>query len=252
MLRSGIQAGNGYDWVILDADMSELDAARLMTAIREESLVSAAALVILTRLGQNADGLGFSVKANCTFLTKPVRRRLLYGCLAGLYRPKPREALAGPGETPVDREAPKRLQARVLLVEDNEVNQWVAAAMLENLGCKVHLADNGRKALEALSTGCFDLILMDVQMPVMDGYEATRVIREQETKGCGKHPRIPIVALTANAMEVDRQACLEAGMDDFLSKPFTLDSLHGVLDRWLSFQGESSPHVKAENDFNTR
>ena len=123
----------------------------------------------------------------------------------------------------------------VLLVEDNAINRLVAQAMLEEAGCIVSFAETGAEALALLANESFDLVLMDVQMPVMDGMEATRRIRVAERQGATRHrnARVPIVALTANAIQGDRERCLTAGMDDYLTKPFTRDALHELLARWL-------------------
>ena len=121
------------------------------------------------------------------------------------------------------------LNRRVLLVEDNKVNQRVAAALLSELGCRVEIAANGREALELADRLPFDLILMDCQMAVMDGFEATVEIRRRE--GSDRHT--PIVALTAGVLDEDRQRCARAGMDDFVSKPVILAALDGALGRWL-------------------
>jgi CheY-like chemotaxis protein len=119
-------------------------------------------------------------------------------------------------------------------VEDNPINQKVACAMLRRLGVRVEVADDGRKALAIFAQGGIDLVLMDVQMPVMDGYEATRSIRDLElARGW---PRTPVLALTANAMAEDRDACLAAGMDDFIPKPIAKSALQAALDRWLGGQ----------------
>jgi len=127
-------------------------------------------------------------------------------------------------------EAP-HLRGRVLLVEDNRFNQKVADSMLNKLGLEVETVDNGRDAVAHWAHSPCDVILMDCQMPDMDGFAATRAIREQE-RGRGRH--IPIVALTANALEDDRQRCIAAGMDDYLSKPFSQKDLVAILGRWLS------------------
>jgi PAS domain S-box-containing protein len=130
------------------------------------------------------------------------------------------------------------LNYSVLLVEDNPVNREVAAGLLELLGCHVDCAEDGREALEVSATGSYDVILMDCQMPVMDGFTATAGIRERERQT--NRPRIPIIALTANAMEGDRERCLKAGMDDYLSKPFTQGQLKDILSSWLNQTSASS------------
>ncbi len=124
------------------------------------------------------------------------------------------------------------LDVRVLLVEDNPVNQEVATAALEDFGCHVQIAADGVAATEAFRNGSYDIVLMDCQMPRMGGLEATRVIRELEAKGGTARTRTPIVALTANALESEREQCLQQGMDDYLTKPFTLGELHEVVRRW--------------------
>ncbi|MEC4891378.1 MAG: PAS domain S-box protein, partial [Nitrospira sp.] len=133
-----------------------------------------------------------------------------------------------------------RLSAKVLLAEDNAVNREVALGMLENLGCHVHAVETGRLALEALRREPFDLVLMDCQMPDMDGFEATREIRHREER---LGTRIPIVALTAHALQGDRELCLVLGMDDYLSKPFTIDQLRNLLQRWLPSSASTQDHA---------
>jgi len=135
--------------------------------------------------------------------------------------------------------------ALVLLVEDNPVNREVALSMLENLGCRVEMAADGLEAVEAASGTRFDLILMDCQMPRMDGYQATELIRQNERIPCREAVRTPIVALTAHAMQGDRQQCLLAGMDDYLTKPFTQGQLSELLERWLKRKGASDQEAAA-------
>lgn len=133
---------------------------------------------------------------------------------------------------------------RVLLAEDNTVNQTVCRAMLERLGASVQVANDGMEALQAFEAGGIDLILMDCQMPRMDGYQATGAIRERE-KSAGTGRRVTIVALTAHAMQGDREKCLAAGMDDYLSKPFKQPELAAILTRWANSAGQAST---AQND----
>jgi CheY-like chemotaxis protein len=124
------------------------------------------------------------------------------------------------------------LRRRVLVVEDNDVNQEVAKGMLELIGCRVEIAKDGDEAVGAVKEKAYDLVLMDCHMPVMDGFEATAVIRRNETRN-GSSAHLPIIALTADAVEGDRERCLAAGMDDYLAKPFTQDELRSILEKWL-------------------
>ncbi|MCP4409336.1 MAG: response regulator, partial [Gammaproteobacteria bacterium] len=166
------------------------------------------------------------------YLTKPVRQSQLFDCLIqvlGTREITAQEQL----EILTDKEgAETSLEAQLLLAEDNPVNQVVALEMLELMGCQVDLAENGQEALAALSQKDYDLVFMDCQMPEMDGFEATREIRRREQDTKTNRP-ITIIALTANAMQGDRERCLAAGMDDFVSKPFALEQLRSVLQRWL-------------------
>jgi CheY-like chemotaxis protein len=156
-------------------------------------------------------------------------------------------ALAASEQHPDSPNAAEQVHAVVLLAEDNPVNQEVAMAMLENIGCRVDCVANGHEALDAISRSPYDLVLMDCQMPEMDGFEATRMIREREASADAvlgprspeprtpnaRPSRLPVIALTANAVEGDREQCLAAGMDDYLSKPFTQIQLSALLKRWL-------------------
>ncbi len=135
--------------------------------------------------------------------------------------------------------------AHILLVEDNIVNQRVATRMIERLGHRVEVITNGREAVEAIASEAYDLALMDCQMPIMDGYEATRAIRQRETQ-TGQH--LPIIALTANAMHGDREKCLEAGMDDYVSKPVDQAILQELLQKWLPASPRSATERLAPND----
>ncbi len=168
---------------------------------------------------------------NVAFVTKPVQRIMLHGTLCKVLELDTDKALGqAHGWPEADSQVEHR---RVLLVEDNRVNQMVAAGMLQKLGFGVKIAGNGREALGLLQERHFDVVLMDVQMPEMDGYQATREIRARE-KLTGRH--IPIIAMTANAMEGDEALCLTAGMDDYLAKPVKVEQLDAKLRRWLQHE----------------
>jgi two-component system, sensor histidine kinase and response regulator len=141
---------------------------------------------------------------------------------------------------PVLETGGEALRGRILLVEDNAVNREVASAMLESLGCRVEVVTHGMEAVEASARNAYDFILMDCQMPIMDGYGATRMIREREVQSGDRIARVPIIALTGHAMKEDRDRCIEAGMDDYVTKPFTIEQLRGILKRWLP-QASSAP-----------
>jgi CheY-like chemotaxis protein/HPt (histidine-containing phosphotransfer) domain-containing protein len=168
------------------------------------------------------------------FLNKPIRRADLLRVLCSILAP------AAPlidAFTAVPVDSGPSIQRRVLVVEDNPTNQQVANAMLRSLGVQVTLASNGQEAVELVQNCDFDLVLMDCQMPVMDGYQATAAIRQLPL---GRGERLPIAAVTANALQGDEQNCLEAGMNDFLPKPFKLAQLQALLARWLPRAGETS------------
>jgi two-component system sensor histidine kinase/response regulator len=168
---------------------------------------------------------------NC--LSKPVRQLELYNCLVKAVAHSSDASETVPSQTlnvVVPSNATRQSRRLVLLVEDHPINQEVALAMLESLNYQVKVVANGLEAVEAVARGNFDLVLMDCQMPEMDGFSATSEIRRTAR---ANERRLPIIALTANAMQGDQEACLASGMDDYLSKPFDPDQLRAVLARWL-------------------
>ena len=171
-------------------------------------------LVMLSAVSQRGQGTTAQQAGITAFLTKPVRQSHLYTCLMTIM------GAAGPTVIPpiTDRQAatPLQIHARVLVVEDNVVNQKVAVRLIEKLGCRVDVAANGREAVNLLAQVAYHVVLMDCQMPEMDGFAATAAIRRREAS-TGHH--VPIIALTANAMQGDRERCLAAGMDGYLAKP---------------------------------
>jgi two-component system sensor histidine kinase/response regulator len=171
-------------------------------------------------------------------ITKPLRRSQIFACITHVMTMQPGSVPDAPPPTVPMTAGPaagtRAAGPKILLVEDNAVNREVAVGMLESLGCAIDAAENGWLAIEAMNTVAYDAVLMDCQMPVMDGLTASGEIRRREqTSGAA---RVPIIALTANAMEGDRERCVAAGMDDFLSKPFTQQQLATLLRRWLALR----------------
>jgi signal transduction histidine kinase/CheY-like chemotaxis protein len=229
LLRGASASGTPYRLILLDRDMPRMDGLAFARHVQGDDAIPATPIIMLSSLSQTGDQAALTRAGVVHHLHKPVRHAQLREAVTRLLhaiQPRPRGA-AGPG-TAARTDSP--LALRVLLAEDNPVNQAMATAMLEALGCRVRAADNGREAVRALADEAFDLVLMDCQMPEMDGFEATAIIRAHERQSDGR--RRPIVALTANAMKGDRERCLAAGMDDFLSKPFRKEQLRAVLERW--------------------
>ena len=222
-----------YDIVILDMEMPGMNGLELARAIRshDRTAYDHMELLMLTSVGQDGGGEPAGDAGISRCLTKPVRQSILHAALIDLLRPGREPA----GVSPHGPGSAAPILARVLLVEDNGVNQEVALAMLESFGCRVDLAENGAAAITAWQCNPYDLILMDGQMPILDGYQATGFIREKEKAAGGGAPRrIPIVALTGHALQEDREKCLACGMDDYLAKPVSAQRLRSMLERWLA------------------
>jgi len=207
--------------------MPGMDGVALAEAITSEPAFQPITLIALSSVDGLFEETGSRARLFHTWVRKPIRQSLLKNCLTRIRAGIP---LTARGE--VDPEAIP-LKTQILLTEDNPVNHEVTIGMVDLLQCALTLAANGREAVEAAAQTAFDLILMDCQMPEMDGFTATTTICRQETDG-GTRRHVPIIALTANAMEGDRARCLAAGMDDYLAKPFTLTQLKAVLTRWLT------------------
>ena len=222
-----------FDLAILDLHMPAMDGFELADAIRGDPRWADLPLLMLSSVSVGAGERGQQRAMLDCYLTKPVRQSDLYDAIATtVARRPPAERPLPATATPAAVAGEPRLAGRVLVAEDNPVNQEVAAAMLESLGLSYSLAENGRIALERALNERFDLVLMDCQMPEMDGFETTSRIRDGQRSGALKQ-HLPIVALTANAVAGDRERCLAAGMDDYLSKPFGREQLAAILQRWL-------------------
>jgi two-component system sensor histidine kinase/response regulator len=228
--------GARFELALMDDQMPGTDGIQLAKLIRQDPRWSALRLILLTTRDDHDQGAG-SPSLFAATLTTPLRRSQLFSCVSRVMTLPPGAVLAAPLTVPPPAAAQPGVRAvgpRILLVEDNPVNREVAVGMLESLGCAIDAAENGSKAIEAMNAAIYDAVLMDCQMPVMDGLTATAEIRRREqTSGAA---RVPIVALTANAMEGDRERCLAVGMDDFLSKPFTQQQLATLLRRWLALR----------------
>ncbi len=243
-LREAADGESPYDLVILDMHMPEMDGLEVARQIKADVTLANLPLVMLTSVGLRGDAQLARNSGITAYLTKPVRQVDLYNCLA---------AVMADSDSGVDprfltrfsvSEQQSLFRGHVLLVEDNLVNQQVAMGLLRKLGCQVDLAGNGREAVNAVSTVPYDIVFMDCQMPVLDGYEATAEIRKMERS---EEQHLPIIALTANAMEGDREKCLNAGMDDYLSKPFKQEQIVNVLRKWLTEVEPSEEESPAES-----
>ena len=232
MLMQAAARGAPYDVVIIDTALDTSAALKLAKAIKAASALAEARTIMLLPVGRQGDSREVRHAGVRMCLSKPVRQSALYDCLVSVMSSTGEasanvQAAEAPS-APIRRHSGKKL----LLAEDNPVNQEVALGILQIEGYQVTVAKNGVEAVEAFSKSVFDLVLMDCHMPEMDGFEATRKIRDMEKQG--SLSRIPIVALTANAMQQDREECLNAGMDDHLSKPYSRLQIRETLDRWLS------------------
>lgn len=232
--RRAAESGDPFRLAILDMHMPQMDGLQLAQAMAAEPALAAMPRVMLTSAANPGDACERERAGILRWVNKPIRQSGLYEVICDVLIGQPVPLVPADDHRPASPEGP--LQGRILLAEDNAVNQALASAMLENLGLAADIANNGVEALVLAERQDYDIVLMDCQMPVMDGYDATANLRERE-KGSGRH--LPIIALTANAMEGDRQKCLAAGMDDYLTKPYTLDQLETVLRHWLAPAAEA-------------
>jgi len=236
LLRSAATRGTPYDIAILDMMMPGMDGLELARTIKSDPAISAVRLVMLTSMGQRGDGTEAKRAGIVGYLTKPVRQSRLHECLARVMG----IANQGTAERLVTRhdlaEYRIRKGAQVLVAEDDPISQRVAFRFLEDLGVQATVVSDGVEAVDAASRTSYDLILMDCQMPELDGFAATARIREQE----GPMRRTPIIALTANAMQGDRERCLSAAMDDYLTKPLRSTELAQKLIKWLGEDADAA------------
>ena len=232
-------AGDPYAAVILDMQMPGMDGESLARAIKSDEGLAQTILVLMTSIGQRGDAREMEELGFAGYLVKPARQSDLFDCLAAVVAGA---AAAQPVRPIVTRHAIREMRRsalRILLAEDNATNQQVALGILRKLGLQADAVANGAEAIAALESIAYDLVLMDVQMPKMDGLEATARIRDPQS--AVRNHSIPIVAMTAHAMEGDRERCLAAGMNDYVTKPVSPQALADALERWLPGESAARP-----------
>jgi PAS domain S-box-containing protein len=235
-LEEAAATGSPFDLAIIDHQMPEMDGMALAHAIRLRPDIGKTPLIMMTSIGTPAPADELAAAGIVMCLTKPVKQTRIRECLAHVLATG---AAAAPATAVVASAAARKTrQGRVLVAEDNGVNQRVAQLHLGKLGYVVDLVGNGAEAVDAVMRNNYDVVLMDCQMPEMDGYEATRTIRDHGSD-------IPIIAMTANALSGDRERCLEAGMDDYISKPVDMQQLRAVLARFGTVQSTPEPETVA-------
>ncbi|MGB0911329.1 MAG: response regulator [Nitrospirales bacterium] len=246
ILKRAAQVGRPFDIAILDMLMPEMDGIDLAGAIKADPSIQDTRLVLLTSLGRRGDAKAAQQAGFTAYLTKPTRKAQLESCLVTVMG-RVQERLDHGEHSLITchtlKEAARKRSARILVADDHRVNQQLAVLMVERMGHRADVVSNGQEAVQAVTRQPYDLVLMDCQMPEMDGYEATRKIREAESvKRAAKEagvdplpptPHVPIIAMTANAMQGDREKCLDAGMDDYLAKPIKPEAVHETINRWL-------------------
>jgi signal transduction histidine kinase/CheY-like chemotaxis protein len=234
LLRERAEAGKPVTLLVTDGHMPEMDGFALAREVKGDPKLAGAAIMMLTSAGQRGDGTRCRDLGISAYLTKPVSQAELREAIFMLLDRKPTDLAAGGLITRhVIHEKVAGCSLKILVAEDNPVNQKLAVRMLEKRGHRVTLACHGREAVAAVLSESFDLVLMDIQMPEMDGFEATAAIRQSE-RSTGRHQ--PIVAMTAHAMKGDEQRCVDAGMDGYLAKPIRGEELYALLEGFQKSQ----------------
>lgn len=237
LLRHAAQQGKPFDLAILDREMPEMDGLDLARTIKADPTIASVRLVLLTSLGRLGDVKAAQEAGFVGYLTKPIRKTQLEACLETVMGFAPQDAMTIPRPLFPSHQLQsvwRQKGKRILIADDHHVNQQLAVMLVERLGHRADVVANGQEVINALACTPYDAILMDCHMPGIDGYEATRAIRESE----GRNQHIPIIAMTANVIQGDREKCLNAGMDDYLSKPLRPDELARLLGRWVHQEDE--------------
>ena len=248
VLHEGHAAGDPFQIAILDFQMPDMDGEMLGRSIKADPVLRDTSLVMLTSLGMRGDAARLRAAGFSAYLAKPARQSELFDALIEIWAVRTQGFARGlithhsiaesrTAKT-ARRAAVQRTCARVLLAEDNVVNQKIAVMMLKSIGCEVDVAANGKEAMQMLDAASYDIVFMDCEMPEMDGFEATAAVRRRPDA----KREIPIVAVTAKAIQGDRERCLEAGMNDYMTKPVKQESFWAALERWVP---ETSKQPKA-------
>ncbi len=253
LLQDALAEKDPYQVAIIDIHLPDMDGETMGERIAADPELSRTKIVIMSAHGRRGDGERLARKGIAAYLPKPIQKQMLHNCLT---------LLRTGGKTLTNETHPKiitrhtiseaqRRELKILLVEDNATNQLVAKTILEKLSFRVDLAENGQLAVKAMASRPYDIILMDCEMPVMDGYEATRLIRQKEDDGGAASPpgrRVPIIAMTAHAMKGAQEKCLQAGMDDYLAKPIEAQELINIIEKWLNIFIESQKQTNNKTD----
>jgi PAS domain S-box-containing protein len=253
VLHRGIEDGDPFSVALLDMQMPGMKGDTLSWAIKADPLIADTRLVMMTSFGKQDQGTRGNNKGLAASISKPVLQLELFDVLSGVLGQGQAYNVEGDRRRGVMRHSSRDFvksfagsQLRILLVEDNITNQQVGLGILDKLGLRADVVANGAEALYALETLPYDLVLMDVQMPVMDGLDATRAIRDAGS--AVPNHKIPVIAMTAQAMQGDREICLAAGMNDFLTKPIAPRPLAEVLSRWLPKAGSRGQKAEGAED----
>ncbi len=238
ILKKATADNDPFKIAILDMQMPEMDGEELGKRILRDPEIHSPRLIVMSSIGTRGEAARLHEVGFSAYLTKPVKQSQLYNCLTTVYGHKPEKGKP-PLVTKHSLKESRKRAVKILVAEDNPVNQLVAVKILEKLGYKADLAANGAEAVEALTKTNYDIVFMDCQMPVMDGYEATREIRSGNSEVVNRS--VVVVAMTANALKGDREICIKAGMDDYITKPVTPAAISQVLENW-------SPEKQDENE----
>jgi len=245
LAAASAEAGQMFDIGVIDLNMPGMDGIELASVLKADTTTARMSLFLLSSSGQRLGPAESHLRGFAGSMTKPVRPSELFDCLITSVNDVAPASEASSPELVQPESA--EVAGMILLVEDNKMNQLVGSKVLAKLGFSFDIANNGREAVTAVRAGSYDAILMDCQMPEMDGYQATAEIRRIE----GNTRRTPIIAMTAAAMDSDREACLAAGMDDYITKPVRLEGVAAILKRWVTkaaTDGAATDHTEAASE----